>query len=155
MLFARMLSKGNSWDFTPDHVGGGAGNVQIATMIGGTERNLYGPVVTPSDGWVHLAVVFDQDAGTLTMYRNAVQVAQLTGLISLTTDDSGAHFRLASGPADNFKPIDGRLDEVRISDVALTPDQLGYHGTLVPEPGVAALACGLGWMIGLARRRKA
>ena len=83
----------------------------------------------PSDGaWHHFAVVYDGN-GTTTIYRDYKQMDQITD--SPLKTDVVTFFLGPGGTSVVNNPRDFTVDEVRISDSALTPDQffrVGWRG---------------------------
>ena len=108
----------------------------------------------PSIGsWYHVAAVGDAAAGTLTLYVDGVSVGSTTGfdgLLSLSSSWTLGRGQFNGGPGDT---INGYLDEVRISDVALAPSQFL---NAIPEPSTYASLVGAA-ALGFAalRRRRA
>jgi hypothetical protein len=81
--------------------------------------------VAVADTWYHVAAVGDATAGTLSLYVNGSLVGSTTGFTGLFAPRRNTGWTLGRGqfknrPADN---LIGSLDEVRFSDVALTPSQ--------------------------------
>lgn len=99
--------------------------------------------------WYHVAAV--GNGSTVALFLNGVQqgssVAYSGGLFNPNPDTlwTVGRGQYAGGNGDFLQ---GAMDEVRISDVALAPNQF-----LIPEPS-AALLGGLG-LLGLLRRRRA
>ena len=87
--------------------------------------NSSGPVLK-QDEWVHLALVFDGNA-TLSMYANAVQIAQASGLVisGMPLDQRYTNLKLGSA----VDPFDGVVDDLRIYEHKLdTPTYPRYSG---------------------------
>lgn len=107
--------------------------------------------------WYHVAAVGDATAGTLSLYVDGTLVGSTTGYNGMLPLSTPTSWTLGRGqyngnPADTIR---GMLDEVRFSDVALSPSQF-LNATAIPEPSSFALLAGLG-VLGLAgsRRRRA
>lgn len=100
--------------------------------------------------WYHVAAVGDAVAGTLKLYVNGAEVGSIGGFTGLFDPAGNTTWTLGRGQfgGNAGDQLRGQLDEVRFSDVALTPAQFLY----VPEPSVALLG-GLG-VLGLLRRRR-
>ena len=80
----------------------------------------------PSDGeWHHFAVVYDGN-GTTTLYRDYTQMAQITDSPLMT--DAVTLFLGPGGTSVVNNPRDFAVDEVRISDAALAPDEFFHVG---------------------------
>jgi len=109
--------------------------------------------------WVHLATTYDGDA--LRIYVNGELKGtdnSPNGHINSSTGDlfigryGGTHWIIR----DNYS-FDGLIDEVRISDEALSPEQLGYNESLavIPEPtSLTLFMIGLLGLLGSYRGRK-
>ena len=109
--------------------------------------------------WVHLATTYDGNA--LRIYVN--------GELKGTNYYPNGHINSSTGDLfigryggtdwiirDNYS-FDGLIDEVRISDEALSPEQLGYHKSLavIPEPtSLTLFMIGLLGLLGSYRGRK-
>jgi hypothetical protein len=91
----------------------GVANGQV--FIGGSERMVDAPAVTPLNTWTHLAVTYD--GATLRLYSNGTQVAQVaqTGSILAST----GVLRIG-GNAIWSEWFKGLIDEVRVYNRALT-----------------------------------
>ncbi|NOY29296.1 MAG: PEP-CTERM sorting domain-containing protein, partial [Planctomycetes bacterium] len=82
--------------------------------------------------WVHLAMTYDGATDAITrLYVNGLEDAALSTPQSLPS--ALGDVVLAGGGNGQFF---GRMDDVRISDVALSPSDLGFNGPLSgPTPG--------------------
>ncbi len=75
------------------------------------------PNQIPFDSWQHIAVTYA--SGTMTLYRNGIQVDQATAVPAFT----GTAVRIGSfGTQSNL--LEGKLDEVRIWNTARTASQI-------------------------------
>lgn len=73
--------------------------------------------------WYHIAVVGDVSAGTLTLFVDRVEVGGTTGYTGMFVPPSKTQWTLGRGQYEG-KGMDffiGSMDEVRFSDVALSP----------------------------------
>ncbi len=113
--------------------------------------NLDATVKLELNAWTHVA--YTKSGTTIKIYINGVEAGSLTHAdIGRALPKTLSNFIIAGN-------IQGRFDDFRLSDTALTPEQLGYHAPFtpdpIPEPSTAALlilsAAG-GWM--MSRRRK-
>lgn len=108
-------------------------------------------VVPLLNTWYHVAAVGDSVAGTLSLYVDGVLAGSTTGFNGLLVPSAPTSWTLGRGqfngnPGDT---INGILDEVRISDSALSPSEFL---NVVPEPSVALLGA-LG-ALGMMKRRR-
>jgi len=86
----------------------------------------------PANEWVHVALTYD--GAELKLYRNGVMVASKPVKGSLNHVAGRRYIIGASDPVERGC-ITGLIDEVRISDVALPPEKLGFFHRL-SKPGV-------------------
>lgn len=112
----------------------------------------------PYDTWVHVAGTLNDATGKLSLYENGSLVGSVTTTVRpYATLDPTASPGLGIGnvqSASYNQYFDGLIDEVRIADQALTPDQFLDAGS-VPEPATAALGAGLMlWATRISRRRR-
>ncbi|MFC1712520.1 LamG domain-containing protein [Candidatus Poribacteria bacterium] len=77
----------------------------------------------PANEWVHVALTYD--GAELKLYRNGVMIASKPVSGSLNHVDGRRYILGASDPVERGA-INGLIDEVRISDVALPPEKLGF-----------------------------
>ncbi len=93
--------------------------------------------------WVHVAGVLDNDTGAMSLYLDGVLVDSIiTDVRPFAVLDPNLNAGLSIGgfPAtDYFGPFRGMIDEVRISDTALSPDEFLNSVPPVPEPATASL----------------
>jgi len=100
--------------------------------------------------WTHLAYVYNRaDNGTLSLYINGELAASASGLnVNLPATLSGT-FNAAMN-------IGGNFDDFRLSNTALSVEELGYRApfTPVPEPSTAViLMLGIGGAAATLRKR--
>jgi hypothetical protein len=103
--------------------------------------------------WTEVAGTLDNSTGVMDLYQNGILVATTTTTIrSFATLDSNDKPGLGIGnvEASDNDYFDGYIDEVRISDQALSPSQL--LGA-VPEPASLGIVCA-GILLSLARPRR-
>ncbi len=81
--------------------------------------------VFTTDTWTHLAVVGDVDAGTITAYADGQQVGVMGNYAGLFLPNPRPEWTIGTGQwigsRENF--FNGRVDEVRFSNVALSPQE--------------------------------
>ena len=102
------------------------------------------------DTWTHVAGTLDDATGQMKLYVNGVVVdSTVTALrpVALLDGSPEAGIGIGSDQTGQYGfYLNGWLDEVRLSDVALTP------GQFLPEPGGAAVMAGLA-LCAMRRRR--
>jgi len=94
-------------------------------------------VTLAADTWYHIAATFDQTAtgGVLALFLNGTSLGSMPTVYTASSGANGNGSHLGGFYGYRFY---GSLDEVRLSDVALTPT--GFLGsTPVPEPASLAL----------------
>ena len=116
--------------YRADSIGADGKVAQGGSIAVKTIRGYSGNAIPfPSDGaWHHFAVVYDGN-GTTTIYRDYKQMDQITG--SPLKTDAVTFFLGPGGITGENNPRDFTVDEVRISDSALTSDQffrVGWRG---------------------------
>ncbi len=77
--------------------------------------------------WVHIAAVYNNAANTKTLYINGAQDAQVTtnpGQIAATAHNTYIGARANSGNTGVEGRFTGMLDEVKIYDIALKPEEV-------------------------------
>lgn len=101
--------------------------------------------------WYHVAAVGNSTTGILELFVNGLSVGTATGFTGLFDPNPDTVWTLGRGQFNNNNVdfLDGRLDEVRFSDTALTPDQF----LNVPEPGSMVMLSGLVMLLGFKRSR--
>jgi hypothetical protein len=105
---------------------------------GNSGATTYSPGFTLNN-WQHVAFVWEQGTG-LTIYRDAVPVFTTAG-IGTTFNEA---WTIGNNPSGGGNPFQGLIDDVRVYNSALTPDQVTSlfqnPGVLTPEPGSLLLA---------------
>gem|GEM_PF-5991688 len=87
--------------------------------------------------WIHVAGVYDGNSNTMTIYKNAVEVASenKNGALRETFDP----IIIGDNMPGNIRPFNGHLDDLRVYSLALSPVQiseifhegLAEHGDLI------------------------
>ncbi len=101
----------------------GGGTTLLKLLCGGQTINDYSSNFEDG-GWHHLAYVSDYDGTntTVTLYRDYVSVGR-TNFIGQTTHASNQDLRFGISSAQNVPNLDWFLDDVRLSDSALSTSQ--------------------------------
>ncbi len=111
----------------------------------------------PTGQWVHVAGTWDGGTGDLKLFVDFNEVSteanqtfptSLTGALNDSSNDGPASIGAIDRGASFDQFFDGSIDEVRISDQALTASEF------IPEPATAALL-GLGGLLIFGGRRRA
>jgi hypothetical protein len=115
----------------------GGGNVLQFTIQNASNQTAMLTATIPYDEWLHVAGTLDDTTGAMKLYVNGAEVASTTTAIRpLGTLDPAWSPGLSIGndyTGQYGLVFNGKIDEVRISDDALSPDQF------LPEPASAAL----------------
>lgn len=97
------------------------------------------PDAIPMNTWTHIATTRDGD--DLKLYVNGQQKGTLTGPYGATIQHNNDFYIGDVNLVNYFTRyyFNGLIDEVRVSDIALSPEQLGYYQSFgnpvpVPEP---------------------
>jgi hypothetical protein len=101
--------------------------------------------------WTHIAGVYDGVAGTMKLYINGVEATTTLSAAVPAFMSNPVNVGVGIGSRNDGSGItrwNGMLDEVRIYDQALTPNEIM---ALVPEPSTLALGLALAAMVGLRR----
>lgn len=136
---------------------------QLDSTIGtGGNTSLLSPTVLPLGELLHVAGTIDDATGLMSLFVNGALVAQQTTAVRPIAPVSilspcGVSIGALEDCNPSFLPgqyFDGLIAELRISDMALAPNQF-LGASAVPEPGAMALM-GLAFLVafGPARRRR-
>lgn len=112
--------------------------LQLEVSDGGDEYSLTSTASFTAAGWNHFAIIWDQDSpANSEIYINGVaNNATDAGTIGNVGDLSNAvAFRLGA-ESDNGNPFDGKIDEIRIYDRALSADEIIQLHRLTSPTGV-------------------
>lgn len=123
---------GNRWDTRINTAGGGN---QIRTEVAGSGSN--GTVTITDDTWHHCAVVFDPTIGStigdVQFYIDGQPDAlTFSGGTAVNTTITNPIF-IGSSPIFPGRTLTGKMDDIRIYDRALSPDEI----LALVEPGVS------------------
>ena len=100
--------------------------------IDGNQTNIHTPVLTP-DTWTHIVVTYSDADDLLSIYMDGVLFNSTfaSGII----DDSGTGIFVGGYEHIQSESFNGSIDDVRIYDVALTPQEvLDYYNGEIPIP---------------------
>jgi len=122
-----ILSKRNDAPFTEGYtlrLSGGAGFPRIVWKDAiGVSRSLNASIVIPENEWHHIALIYD--GTTAQFYIDGI--ADTSANLPPPADSGDQHFLI--GAADYLDPTlfyEGSIDEVRIWNIAISPDQLRF-----------------------------
>jgi hypothetical protein len=139
----RVDAGGSTWMLDSD--GGGRLRARFDSQTLGTGSGVgfnqsFSTTAALNDGqWHHVALTYDGTTRAVDLFRDYVRVGGGTATNALVYDDSP----LRMGTLGGGRGFDGWMDEVRLSDAALSPDQF-LRLSAVPEPtSLALLLAGL------------
>ena len=123
---------------------------EIYSWYGGTRFDA-GFTIT-ENAWHHIAFTYDNSNDLQKIFVNGNEEASRT---KAGEDADGEYlFGVNKYYENNFN---GLIDEIRFSDAALSADELGYNGSLIPEPAtmilLGSLATGLFGMAAVRKKR--
>lgn len=130
-----------------------AGEVQLQwnskSQSGGMRTRTVEDYVLPLDTWTHLAFV--KESAEVKIYIN--------GELMLTYVEAGITSRTLPTELSSIvvaQNIYGRFDDFRLSDQALSPEELGFHTpfTAIPEPATVSLLVLMGLTGGVYAKRR-
>ena len=109
-------------------------------IMNASEVSAFVTALVPFNQWIRVAGTLDDATGAMKLYVNGAQVAStVTTVRPFALLDPGASpgLGIGSDPTGEYGEfLNGWLDEVRLSDVALNPSQF-----LIPEPSALSVAC--------------
>src|SRR5690606_4364622 len=116
---------------------------ELTTLENQTLQIEGGPVVVPGK-WYHVAAVGDTTEGTLRLYVNGEEVASTTGYTGMLQPAMKMPWSIGrttyAGNTSDW--MNGKVDEVRISNVALAPSQFLNEFTFRTHPEDAVARTG-------------
>lgn len=135
-------------------------NISDLSLSASNDLTLVSDNLLPVGEWVHVAGTLNTSLDKMKVYINGIQDGEKVAGGRLPNGSLGALARVSIGAAyDGGNPkgqfFDGRIDEVRLSDVALAPEDF-LSANPIPEPtsiaifGIGALCMGAS----AARRRR-
>lgn len=116
--------------------------VEVSTA-GGDLRAVESSVYATVGSWYHVAAVGDATSGTLTLYIDGENVGSTSGFDGLFDPVEDNAWTLGRGQYNGaaVDQLSGRIDEVRISAAALTPNQfLISSGSVVDDSDLDGLS---------------
>ena len=123
MIVARYVNSGDPsyvlmWDTTP-----GAFKILIADdSLNLIQRS--SATVPAKNTWYHVVAVYNASAQTLDIFVNGViDNGTLSGIVPSSQRSNGAHLVIGKSP-NNFSRFKGLIDDVRIYNRALSPDEI-------------------------------
>lgn len=107
-------------------INGGLDTLNYLAQDSGYSNGAMSNAPHDSSKWNHVSVVFD--GGTINTYLNGVLYGSMTQSMSISSNDPGmSDYPIIIG--DHF---DGDIDEVRITNRALSPEEIYYDAQLRP-----------------------
>jgi large repetitive protein len=150
------LSSTRGYSISVENITSTAGQGQWTFQLSPTGGSSLISCRTPNDApaigqWTHIAGVFDpNDSGgpSMKIYLNG-QLAYTTNSTAVPAQQvsSANNVTIGSRP-DSVNPFDGKIDEVRIYDEALSASQIL---ALVPEPSTISLGVAMMALLGVRR----
>ncbi|MCX6345299.1 MAG: carboxypeptidase regulatory-like domain-containing protein [Armatimonadetes bacterium] len=111
----------NYMELTPKHSDTN-GALQYVIRTPGTVNTVSGATALPTGSWQHVAIT--RSGITNTLYRNGVQVGQITGTLSPNSLTSTTINRIGDSQTSTHPHLDGLLDDFRIYNKALTAAEI-------------------------------
>jgi polysaccharide biosynthesis protein PslG len=117
------------------------GTIDGKVYIDGKWRDVHGRHQLPTGRWTHLAMTYDSDTKTVTLYIDGVLDAQqkIAGLTTGLVNQGKAALRIG---ANDWSPtgseVDGKVDSLRISNVARAFEPLSLPASETTAKPVAA-----------------
>lgn len=130
-------------------------NARFYVTTGGSFHEVTSNYNLWDGNWHHIAGSYDKDAGAnnIKLYIDGGLVTSGTTSGQMNIADNMNLYIGSYGTGTSFN-FPGKIDEVRVSNAALGSSQLGYHGSLVPEPA-SMILFGIGALgLGFSRRKK-
>src|SRR5262245_8097157 len=115
---------GYQLDITPD-TGARTIGFKLTNSSGGTMFR-YGATTLQTNTWYHIAGVYDAAAQTMHVYLNGqLDDGQLLGTVTATQQSSSLDVEIGQRPgAPGMFQFNGRIDDVRLADHAITQSQI-------------------------------
>ena len=133
-----------AWSTPYYYLGISSGNFKATLHNGSSALSVNSNTAINDNSWHHVAAVYDRDADLSVYvdgeYKNGIDISGSAGVDISNTNDFSLGCNCNAGCAGTGNFLNGTIDEVRILDIALTPEQIqdDYNatkgcGTIIPD----------------------
>ena len=131
LLEQRIISKASgtaivdhTWMLSTIDVGGEE-RLRFRLEAGGVTDTLIASSGALTEGqWHHTTATYDAAMGVMTLYLDGVEVGSMIHSVGGAVATNAKNISIGANPDDEYRPFDGRIDEVAIFDKALTGDEI-------------------------------